>query len=96
MKSASQHPRKHHAWRPAPCSGEAGVEQSLAAHDYSVATREKTELEAMLGQLEADNTELEDRIAESTAVMNRNMEARVFSCDERNVPRAENADSVKL
>ena len=73
MKSSSQHPRRHHAWRPA--TGETGVDQSLAAHDYSVATREKTELEAMLGQLEADNTELEDRIAESTAVMNRNMEA---------------------
>lgn len=74
MKSASQHPRKHHAWRPAPCSGEAGVEQSLAAHDYSVACRERTQLEAMLSQLEADNNDLEDRIAESTAAMSRNME----------------------
>ena len=52
----------------------AGVEQSVAAHDYSVACRERTELEAMLSQLEADNTDLEARIAESTAVMSRNME----------------------
>ena len=74
MKSSSQHPRKHHAWRPGPCSGEAGVEQSLAAHDYSVACRERTELEAMLSQLEADNNDLEERIAESTAAMSRNME----------------------
>ena len=74
MKSSSQHPRKHHAWRPATGSGEAGVEQSVAAHDYSVACRERTELEAMLSQLEADNTDLEARIAESTAVMSRNME----------------------
>ena len=74
MKSSSQHPRKHHAWRPATGAGEAGVEQSLAAHDYNVACREKAELESMLSQLEADNNDLEARIAESTAVMNRNME----------------------
>ena len=74
MKSSSQHPRKHHAWRPATGSGEAGVEQSLAAHDYRLACRERTELEAMLKQLEADNNNLEARIAEGTAVMNRNME----------------------
>ena len=74
MKSSSQHPRKHHAWRPATSAGADGVEQSLAAHDYSVACRERRELEAMLSQLEADNTYLETRIAESTAVMSRNME----------------------
>ena len=57
-----------------PNIGEAGGEQSLAAHDYRVACRERTELEAMLKQLEADNNNLEARIAESTAVMTRNME----------------------
>ena len=74
MKSSTQHPRKHHAWRPPTGSGEAGMEQCLAAHDYRVAFRERTELEAMLKQLEADNNNLEARIVESTAVMTRNME----------------------
>ena len=65
--------RKHEAWRPS-VLGE-GVKQTTAAHDLKVTTEEKTELEALLQQLDSEVEILEKKGEEKEAVMSSNMEA---------------------